>query len=139
MSVSIPKAETSQEEGPKGRAEGAIGPHQRKTAQPSAPHIVHLVHLPGSRNIGRRPSSWAALCGLPKAPGDAPNQPEHQRQVGFPIGTVHKKLQAVAGMVGPPVGHTPWVGGIDHHTGSGRYKEAGLEDPHIFQHPSGPM
>ena len=42
-------------------------------------------------------------------------------------------------MVGPPVGYTPLVAGVDHHTRSGRYKEAGPEDLHIFWCPCGLM
>ena len=38
----------SQEEGPKGRAKGAIGPCLCKAAKPSPLHIVHLAHINGS-------------------------------------------------------------------------------------------
>ena len=45
MSTTIPKARTSQEEGPKGRAKGTIGPWQGKAAKPGLLDIVQLDHI----------------------------------------------------------------------------------------------
>ena len=65
MSASTPKAKTSQEEGPEGRAKGATGPYQRKAAKHGPLHVACLVYLNRSPSWIHKHQNKAKQLGSP--------------------------------------------------------------------------
>ena len=94
--------------------------------------------LPGPKNIRRRPSSKAALCGLPKNPGDAPTSQSTRDRWGYPPELLIKNYELWLEWLAHQLDMPYWWEKLTAIPEVGDIKSWPGRSPHL-SHPSGLM